>query len=157
MWFSHWVWGKPYARPFRCAIKCFSLSEDFLSPVAFSINSSQTDKSLSIGPDSLYRSSYSPQVRRYLAHRLDRKPAACHYWQMKAIWILTTVYTPCWETKLDLWGSGTQSFYCAEEIWEPSFPVVTHPNSLMSQPAPSSSSSSSSVDYYLFPPAVVMC
>lgn len=36
---------KAYAGPFRPAIKCFSLSEDFLSPVAFSINSSQTDKS----------------------------------------------------------------------------------------------------------------
>lgn len=61
--------GKPYAGPFRCAIKCFSLSEDFLSPVAFSINSSQADKSPAIGPDALYRSSYSPQVRRYLARR----------------------------------------------------------------------------------------
>lgn len=60
---------KPYAGPFRPAIKCFSLSEDFLSPVAFSINSSQTDKSLPIGPAALYRSSYSPQVRRYLARR----------------------------------------------------------------------------------------
>lgn len=58
---------KPYAGPFRPAIKCFSLSEDFLSPVAFSINSSQTDKSLPIGPAALYRSSYSPQVRSYLA------------------------------------------------------------------------------------------
>lgn len=61
--------GKPYAGPFRPAIKSFSLSEDFLSPVAFSINSSQTDKSLPIGPAALYRSSYSPQVRRYLARR----------------------------------------------------------------------------------------
>lgn len=60
---------KPNARPFRPAIKCFSLSEDFLSPVAFSINSSQTDKSRPIGPATLYRSSYSPQVRRYLARR----------------------------------------------------------------------------------------
>ncbi|KAK2891922.1 hypothetical protein Q8A73_017587 [Channa argus] len=56
---------KPYAGPFRCAIKCFSLSEDFLSPVAFSINSLQTDKSLSIGPDTLYRSSYSPQSKPF--------------------------------------------------------------------------------------------
>jgi len=55
---------------------------------------------------------------------------------MKAIWILTTVYTPCWETKLDLWDSCTQGFYCALEIWKPKFPVVTHPNSLMSQLAP---------------------
>lgn len=61
--------GKPYAGPFRPAIKSFSLSEDFLSPVAFSINSSQTDKSLPIGPAALYRSSYSPQVRRYLVGR----------------------------------------------------------------------------------------
>lgn len=41
-------------------IKCFSLSEDFLSPVAFSINSSQTDKRLPIGLDTFYHSSYSP-------------------------------------------------------------------------------------------------
>lgn len=61
--------GKPYAGPFRPAIKSFSLSEDFLSPVAFSINSSQTDKSLPIGPAALYRSSYSLQVRRYLVGR----------------------------------------------------------------------------------------
>lgn len=55
---------------------------------------------------------------------------------MKAIWILTTVYTPCWETKLDLWDSRAQGFYCAEEIWKLWFPVVTHPNSLMSQLSP---------------------
>lgn len=147
MWFSHWVWGKPYSRPFRCAIKCFSLSEDFLSPVAFSINSSQTDKSLSIGPDARYRSSYSLQVRCYLP---TDKIESLSLLQMKAIWILTTLYTPCCETvelvgqlntKLPLCG-GDMKAACGHI---PKDPYVTPPH------APSSSAD------YLFPPAVVTC
>lgn len=87
-------------------IKCFSLSEDFLSPVAFSINSSQTDKRLPIGLDTFYHSSYYP--RRYgatwPADKIGSRLAVVTGW-----WIYFThlVETQTWTCE-----SCTQRFYC---------------------------------------------
>lgn len=124
---------KPYAGLFRPAIKCFSLSEDFLSPVAFSINSSDRQEPSHWPGRSLSQQLFpagtllpGPQIR-YEAGRLSL--LADEGWRN-----IDNSLHSLLRNKAGLVRRAPQGFDCVMVICKSSFPVLTHPNSLMCPP-----------------------
>lgn len=125
---------KPYAGPFRPAIKCFSLSEDFLSPVAFSINSSDRQEPSYWPGCCLSQQLFpagtllpGPQIR-YEAGRLSL--LADEGWRN-----IDNSLHSLLRNKAGLVRRAPQGFYCVMVICKSSFPVLTHP-ALCAPPPP---------------------